>query len=470
MMGNYKYLFKNIGLLAISQFATKILVFLLVPLYTSVLSTAEYGTYDLFSTTVNLLIPILTLNVSESIIIYTIDTKYSNRDVISVGIKYSIIGFGLSFVFIEINFILGIFPALNQFWYFLPIMLLLSTLNTTFSYFARGIDKVKHTAISGVLSSVILITCNIIFLLVLKIGLLGYFVSHILALVVQIIYLCVTCDILQYISISFDKKTEDEMRKFSYPLIANTIGWWINNSSDRYVVTLMCGIAANGIYSVGYKIPSILNMFQSIFSQAWTISAVKDFDADDKNGFFSNMYNMYNCGMVIICSAVIISARLLAYILYAKDFFTAWKFVPWLTIAIVFGSLSGFLGGVFSAVKDSKMFGKSTVIGALINLILNMILVHFVGAIGAAIATTISFFIVWLIRLKHVRKYIRVRMRLTRDIAAYFVLILQGILLYMFNDSVLLYTLETVLFCMLIFMFKEETIGNIKRLKKKFSK
>ena len=40
----------------------------------------------------------------------------------------------------------------------------------------------------------------------------------------------------------------------------------------------------------------------------------------------------------------------------------------------------------------------------------------------------------------------------------------------MFNDSVLLYTLETVLFCMLIFMFKEETIGNIKRLKKKFSK
>lgn len=469
-MENYKYLFKNIGLLAISQFATKILVFFLVPLYTNVLSTAEYGTYDLFSTTVNLLIPIITLNVSESIIIYTMDTKYSNEDVISIGIKYSIIGFGISFVFVGVNYVLNLFPALNQYWYFLPIMLVLNTLNTTFSYFARGIDKVKHTAISGVLSSAVLIACNIIFLLVLKIGLLGYFISNVLALLVQIVYLCITCNILHYVVLFPDKKTEKDMREFSYPLIANTIGWWINNSSDRYVVTLMCGIAVNGIYSVGYKIPSILNMFQSIFSQAWTISAVKDFDADDRNGFFSNVYNMYNCGMVIICSIVIISSRILAHVLYAKDFFSAWRFVPWLTIAIVFGSLSGFLGGVFSAVKDSKMFGKSTIAGALINLLFNVILVYFVGAIGAAVATTISFFIVWLIRIKHVKKYIKVNMKLARDSVAYFILILQGILLYLFDDSAFLYLLESALLCTQIIIFKEETLGNMNKIKNKVFK
>ena len=71
-MKGYKYLFKNIGLLTISQFGTKILVFLLVPLYTSVLSTSEYGTYDLFVTTINLLVPIVTLNLSDAVLLFNI--------------------------------------------------------------------------------------------------------------------------------------------------------------------------------------------------------------------------------------------------------------------------------------------------------------------------------------------------------------------------------------------------------------
>lgn len=455
-MNNYKYLYKNIGFLTISQFTTKILSFFLIPLYTSVLSTAEYGTYDLFSTTINLLIPILTLNVCESIIVFTMDSNYKDKDVLSISIKYSVIGATFSFVFVFINFFMKIFPSLNDFWYFLPIMLFLTSLNTSFSYFARGIDKVKQTAIAGVLSSIILITSNIVFLLVMKIGLLGYFIAQILATLSQVLYLLFSCKIFSFISISRDKSTEKDMKKYSYPMIANTIGWWVNNSSDRYIVTLMCGVAANGIYSVGYKIPSILNMFQTIFSQAWTISAIKDFDPDDKNGFFINMYNMYNCGMVIFCSFIIITSRILAYFLYANDFFVAWKYVPWLTIAIVFGSLSGFLGGVFSAVKDSKVFGKSTVIGAIINIVCNVVFIYFIGAVGAAIATTISYFVVWLIRLKHVKKYIHVKFNLIRDFMTYIILILQGSLLYIFDDNVVLYIMEFFTFALILILFRIE--------------
>lgn len=76
------------------------------------------------------------------------------------------------------------------------------------------------------------------------------------------------------------------MMDYSRPLIANSIAWWINNASDRYIVIFFCGLAENGIYSVASKIPSILNIFQSIFNQAWTLSAVKDFDSEDKHGFF----------------------------------------------------------------------------------------------------------------------------------------------------------------------------------------
>lgn len=457
-MEKYKYLLKNIGLLTLGQFATKIMVFLLVPLYTNVLSTEEYGIYDLFSTTANLLMPILTLNVCEAVIIYTLDNMYDNKDVISIGLKYGIRGFCLSCIILLINDYLNIVASFKQFGRFLPLMVLLSSVSITFSYFARGIDCVKQVAISGVLSSFVLIACNIYFLLILKTGLLGYFWANIASVLVQILYLLFSCKIYRFIKACPSKKTEKEMKAYAFPLIANTIGWWVNNSSDRYIVSLLCGIAENGIYSVGYKIPSILNMFQTVFSQAWTISAIKDFDSEDKSNFFSNTYRMYNCCMVFVCSFIIITDRILASFLYAKDFFEAWKYVPWLTIAIVFNSLAGFLGGVFSATKNSMSFGKSTVIGAIVNFVLNIILVSKIQTLGAAIATTIACCVVWVIRMVDVQKYIRLNINLKRDLFAYIVLIVQGILLLCFNDGIVLFLLEMITIIGLFYAFRRELI------------
>ena len=112
------------------------------------------------------------------------------------------------------------------------------------------------------------------------------------------------------------------MLEYCKPLIANAIAWWVNNTSDRYIVIFFCGLAENGIYSVASKIPSILNLFQSIFSQAWSLSAVRDFDKDDKNDFFINTYKMYNCMLVIICSIIIIFDKVMAHFLYSKNFYT----------------------------------------------------------------------------------------------------------------------------------------------------
>ena len=91
------------------------------------------------------------------------------------------------------------------------------------------------------------------------------------------------------------------------------------------MVTFFCGVAANGVYSVASKIPSILNVFQTIFNQAWSLSAVKDYDPEDKSGFFANTYRAYNCMMTIVCSAIIVSDKILAKFLYANDFYVAWR-------------------------------------------------------------------------------------------------------------------------------------------------
>ena len=211
---------------------------------------------------------------------------------------------------------------------------------------------------------------------------------------------------------------------YSAPLVLNSIGWWVNSVSDRYIVTALCGIAASGIYSVGNKIPSILNAFQGIFSQVWVLSSVKEYDPGDAEGFFSQTYSMYNALLVIVCAFIIGFNKIIARYLYMKDFYIAWQYVPYLTIAIIFGALSGFIGGVFSAVKASKVYSIATMCGAVVNLIFNMVLVYAIGPIGAAISTAISYCFVWGVRLICVKKYIVLKIRIIRDAISYLCLIL----------------------------------------------
>ena len=176
---------------------------------------------------------------------------------------------------------------------------------------------------------------------------------------------------------------------------------------------------------MAYKIPSILSMFQLIFSQAWTLSAVQDFDSEDRNGFFSKMYSLYNVCMVLLCSVLILSDRLVARILYSNDFFEAWRYVPFLLVSVVFGSLSGYLGGIFAAVKGSKSFATSTVAGAVLNIVLNIVLIHFIGTLGAAVATMASYILVWALRLYRAEKIMRLKVSLVHDCIAYMLLIFQ---------------------------------------------
>lgn len=467
MKKDYKYLFKNIGLLTISQFGTKLLSFLLVPLYTNILNTAEYGTYDMFNTTVNLLIPIVTFNIADSILVFALDKNKSKNNVLSIGIKYAFIGTILVTILSFINKCFDIIKIFNDYWYYMPVLLFLIVMVSVLSCFARGIDRVKETAISGVLCSAVMIGLNILFLLYLRWGLYGYFLASILGYLVQVIYLFISCRCWKYISFKKNKKLEKEMKDYSLPMIANTLGWWINNSSDRYIVIWLCGVAANGIYSVGYKIPQIINMFQNIFNQAWTMSAVKSFDSEDSEEFFSKTYAIYNCGMTIVCAGIIVFTKLLATFLYAKDFYKAWEYVPFLSISIVFGALSGYLGGIFSAVKDSKIFAKSTIVGAVVNIVLNIILVYMIGALGAAIATGISYFIVWVLRLKHANKYIELQIDLKRDIFTYIILIIESVILFIIDNSVWMYLMEIITLIILGVCYKKEINGILDKVIKR---
>lgn len=304
-MAGYRSFAKNVGLLTIANFGTKILSFLLVPLYTSILSTADYGTYDLALNTVGVLVPLLTQNIVDAVLRFSMDRGVSKSDVLSVGIKHFLVSLVPVGIILLVNSVLGISPELVA---LAPLVLLLyvsQALSGIVLYYVRGANRFSDIAVSSVMCSALIIGCNILFLVVFQWGLTGYFLANIIGPSLQSVYLLGRVGLYGVNPFGADRNLEREMLSYSRPMIANSIAWWVNNVSDRYVVTFFCGVAVNGIYSVASKIPSILSVVQSIVGQAWTISAVEEFDPDDSNGFFSNMYAAYNCVMVVVCSLIV---------------------------------------------------------------------------------------------------------------------------------------------------------------------
>lgn len=461
-MKKYIYLIKNMGLLTISNFGAKLLSFFLVPLYTSILTTKDYGIYDIFNTTIMLLIPILTTGMIEAVIRFPLTDKENKDEIYLIGIKHLLSGFAVLVLICILNYLIPISNTLKQYSILFLAMYFTAAISQLLQSYARGIEMVGALAISGIIGAITVIALNIWFLVFLKWALVGYFLANIIGMLLTTIYLIFALNIWKINPFKkiTNKKLEKDMMSYSIPTIANSISWWVNNAADRYIIIALFGLATNGIYSVSYKIPSIMTVFQSIFNQAWSISAVQEFDPEDSNGFYKNIYRMTNFFMILACSSLIILTKILAKILYKGQFYAAWEYVPFLLISVLFGSLVGVLSGVFIAVKDSKRLGISTIIGAFVNVGSGIILSLIIGPIGAAAGTMLSYIMVWIIRLIDIRRYIHISINLRRDICSYVLLFIQSLCLLITKNTVLTYFIQLILF-LIIFLINFEEIRMI---------
>lgn len=460
MNEKFKYLGKNTLIFAISSFGTKLLSFFLVPLYTNILSTSEYGTVDILTSTATLLIFIFTLNISDGVLRFALDKKEDSKEIFTYGLSVLSKGALLLSILLLIVRCTGLLDWANHYYIFLIIYFILNTLYEIISNYLRAIDKVKDVAVIGIISSLALIVSNLFLLLVLKIGMTGYLISILVGPLVAILYGVSKLDYsFTDLKNICDDKTKQEINSYCRPLVINSLALWINGYLDKYFITAICGIGENGIYSVASKIPSILAICYSIFSQAWTLSAVRDYDAEDKDGFISNTYKIYNSLLVCVCSILILLNIPLARFLYAKDFFEAWKYSSVLLIAIMFNAMTAFLGGLFSATKNSKILAFTTILSALTNTILNAILIPIMGTLGAAIATAIAYAVMFLSRYYVIKKYIKLDTNIILEISLYILLSIQVVFEHLSNH----FYIGQIIIVILIFVL------NIKNIKKIFN-
>ncbi|MGT2745408.1 hypothetical protein AT575_04125 [Streptococcus penaeicida] len=395
-MDRKKELFKNTIIIGIGNIFTKAISFLLVPLFTIWLTPSQYGDYDLLFSYVSLIVPILTLQLEQAVLRYTLDDKVK-------GDVY----FRTCILFVLMNSIIFsiIFGTLVDFQYhlsftFCTAMFALQVYSTEY---LRGRNELKSYSIANIFCGIATIVFSFVLVYRLRLGVDGLLYAFGLA------YLTTALTIIfsKKLYLNYNNKTIDfdvfkMLLLYSLPLLPNAISWWVTNVSDRTIIKIFLGSSMNGIYAVSTKIPTLIAVFYSIFNLAWQQSAItsaKD-HIEKRREFYNSTFRQLFLFLFSSALCIVAITPFLYKYFLGHEYIGGIYIVPILILATVFLNLAQYFGGILLGNMDSKTNGLTTVVGAVANLLLNFLLIKFIGIYAAAISTMISYIIMFVMRLK----------------------------------------------------------------------
>ncbi|NTQ24801.1 polysaccharide biosynthesis C-terminal domain-containing protein, partial [Enterococcus faecium] len=317
--------------------------------------------------------------------------------------------------------------------------------------YVRAINKIKIYAINGIIMSLVLAISNIIFLKFLSFGVDGYLLSIIMSNLVSLFFMVIVLkfDFILIVKSKVDWKLFKRMLVYSVPLIPNAFMWWLMNASSRYFILFYLDATANGLFAVASKIPSILSMVQTVFFQAWQLSAIEEYDSDNKREFYSSIFYWLSTIMIICTSILILFLKPIINITISGNYSLSWKPVPFLLIGLIFSSFSSFFGTFYIAEKKTTGVMYTSVIGGMVSLILNFILIRYFGIIGAGLSTLISFLLIWILRVRDINKFFKINIQLKRLCISISGLILQVVFIFFIDNIVL-----NVLLCFSLIVYE----------------
>ena len=425
-MSKYSKLIKDAAIFGIGNFTTKLIYFFLMPIYTIALSTEDFGIADLLNNSLQLIIPILTISISDAVFRFSLDKDISHKELLANGLKT------LSFSYIVAVLFIGIAIAikLESFWYIFAILYITESLKSLFAQFTRGLGKVKEYAINGIIAAVVLLICTYVFLKVFYWGINGYLLAFVCANLCSTLYLMYGVEVRKYIDLRCANKTLlKSMITFSLPLTPNMLSWWITNISSRYIIAYFSGFALSGLFAAASKIPALINIISSIFQLSWQFASVKEYQESNKSDFYTVVLKYYHLIIVIFGSVIISLIPFISKFILKGDFYEAWIYTPLLLFSAMLGCYSVFLGTFYSVVKENKKAMNTTFIGAGANLLLCLASIPFIGVMGALIANVISYVLVVILRWRDCLDYVSLTIKPKNIIFALGIVLVQSFLM-----------------------------------------
>lgn len=405
MDANKKALAKNTLIILIGKLCTQFISFFLVPIYTRFLLTEEYGSIDLIISYISLFTPVLSLQLETAVFRFLVENRENEKN------KNKIISTAVVFVSGIMMLAYALFMLLSHFYKikysgYMFACLLSSLLASLFLQIARGKGKMVEYSIACVISGASTVILNILMVVVLRKGVQGVLLSMTISYILSSIFLYVFTGIYKNLNIkSFDKKVLKEMLGFSLPLIPTNISWWVVNVSDRTIISAVLGMAENGIYAVSNKFSNLFNGFSNIVYTSWTESVSVNINKKESEKFLSDTSNLILKFFCFLCLGITMILSVSFNLIIGTDYLEAYNYVPVLLYAMLFNVYCTILSAFYIALKRTKPQMWTTLLGAVINVLINVLLIKHIGLWAASISTLVSYMLIALYRHADLKKY-----------------------------------------------------------------
>jgi len=402
MKSNYKELSKNTIIFTLGTFSSKIISFLIIPLYTSVLVESEYGIADLILSYANILIPIFSLCIYDALLRFGLQKTEDAPALLKSCLLVITAGAGLIWLIVPFFHLIGYMHEWS-------VHICLITITTMYATTLLTYTKVQGRnvlyAVASLITTVAFVGLNLLFLLVFDMGISGYALSSAISQLVCVVFLLVanrTFTAIKGVKCNF--AAIKEMLKFSTPLIINNISWWVLNSSNKVIIERFVSSSDLGLFTVASKIPALLSIVTTIFFQAWTISSIKEFDGEKDRKFFSNIFELFYLIMFFGIAVMMLVIKPFMWIYVGEQYFMSWKYVPLLVYGTCFFGFSSFLGAIYTAAKKNVRALLTTTAAAVINLVVSLLLIQKVGVYATVLASLLSYVFLAVYRIVDTRR------------------------------------------------------------------
>lgn len=421
---------RDIGVYAIGNIGSKLITFLMVPLYTYfVHDTGDFGYYDVCLTVCLLLLPFFTLQLRDGAFRFLLDCddETQRRRIVSFVARTMASSLVITLL---VATVLALFTDIQHLGYAVGLLIAMS-LQEVYSQVFRGLGNNRAFVMVGILSALGIGVFSVIFVAYLHWGIRGIFLANIIARLLALVLVEAKVRLItRHTSwnIRIGKVGRDIIR-YTLPLLPGSLCWWLTGSSDRLFVTHFLGLDVNGVYAVAIRFTGIINTLAIIFYQAWQETAILQYHSPDRDRFFSRMFNSYIFLLGIILVGYVFLLKVNYGWLVAPQYHQSLNYIYPLGLSAVLFALSAFFDMGYQCAKDTSRTLPAIVLSAVINVILNFMLIKPLGVYGVILTQVITYTVLFTYRWHDMRRYFVLKST-SRSLVPVIVMLLSAIPFY----------------------------------------
>jgi len=448
---------KTSGIFFLGSVLSKIINIILLPLYTSIIPTNDYGIYDVSLTYVNMAMYALFFEVWSTVFRYMYDTKEKQTIALSSGFAiYS----SSVLVYILLGYIISFYVHI-QYYSFILLYGFMQTLTYFVSFVARGYNKDIDFAISGVINTIITGSVNVFMLIYFNWDYSALYLSYIIGSIIQVFYLEIRVKCFSNVDLKkIDYQLIREMLIFTLPLGFNAMGYWCLTSMNKLFVNVIMTNADSGIYGICTKFSSLISFATTCFTYAWQSVAFSHENKKHNDSlFYSTASNLYaiaiGFGLIMLMPFI----KTIYPYMVDKSYYAGEVVIPFTLFAAAMNAYTTFIGNILYSIKKTSGIFISTLVACILNVLLSYPMIKLMGLQGAAIAMTVSILINVIIMVIIIKKYIDLRLNFRLLLLIFAGIICSTVIFY--NLSVISNAIWFLILFILLIVFLSSSIYNI---------